>query len=767
MRYFRLKHIVTTLLYALLASVLVLTMIPNVVKAQEPEPPFPGAKRGQQAVEALRDRLPEVALKHMNSAQELKQILLRENDLWVDPLDNLLYLCSFNLPEGAPEANPGPTSLDAPFPSDQTFLLHSQEGASRVIYLDFDGHVTEGTIWNGGSAVVSPPYDSDGNPASFSDAELERIQYIWQRVAEDYIFYNIDVTTEDPGVEALSNSGGGDSDYGIRVVITSDDWYGPYGGVAYVTSFNWSSDTPCFVFSNNLGNGNEKYVTEAASHEVGHTLGLYHDGKTRRPRTEYYEGHGDWAPIMGVGYYREITQWSKGEYAFANNHEDDLARMTLFGANYQTDDHVDNIGSTATPLTVTGVDLSGSGIIERNTDIDVFSFQTGPGPITINVVPAPRGPNLDIQLQLLSTGGSLIAENDPYYELPASLTVNVDGGTYFILLDGVGTGDPNTGYSDYASLGQYFISGTVVAPGSNQPPVAINDDYSTDEDTVLTVAAPGVLGNDSDPDSDPLTSVSVTNPDNGAVTLNSDGSFTYTPDANWNGTDTFTYKANDGMAYSNIATVTITVKAVNDAPVANNDSYSTSEGTVLTVAAPGVLGNDSDPDGDSLTSTQVTDPANGTITLNSDGSFTYTPDAGFSGSDTFTYKTNDGMVNSNVAATVTITVTATPSTTIHVADLDGTSELGRRGRWNATVIITVQDAGDNLVAGATVKGVWSDGAKGSSSDVTDVDGQCSVTKTNIKGSSTSVTFTITSVEQADYTYNSGDNHETTIIVLKP
>ena len=97
--------------------------------------------------------------------------------------------------------------------------------------------------------------------------------------------------------------------------------------------------------------------------------------------------------------------------------------------------------------------------------------------------------------------------------------------------------------------------------------------------------------------------------------------------------------------------------AVNDPPVANDDSYSTDEDTTLNVAAPGVLGNDSDPEGDTLTAIKVTDPSHGSLTLNSDGSFSYTPDADFSGSDSFTYKANDGSLDSNIA-TVTITVGA-------------------------------------------------------------------------------------------------------------
>ena len=153
-----------------------------------------------------------------------------------------------------------------------------------------------------------------------------------------------------------------------------------------------------------------------------------------------------------------------------------------------------------------------------------------------------------------------------------------------------------------------------------------------------------------------LTAIKVSDPAHGTLTLNSDGSFTYTPDANYNGPDSFTYKANDGQLDSNVATVTINVLPVNDAPVANNDSYSTDSLTPLSVVAPGVLGNDTDVDGDPLTAALVTNPIQGTVTFNTDGSFDYLPFSGYTGTDSFTYQVSDGEFTST--ATVTITVTA-------------------------------------------------------------------------------------------------------------
>jgi VCBS repeat-containing protein len=189
----------------------------------------------------------------------------------------------------------------------------------------------------------------------------------------------------------------------------------------------------------------------------------------------------------------------------------------------------------------------------------------------------------------------------------------------------------------------------------NDAPVAAGDAYSTDEDTALNVGTPGVLGNDSDVDGDALTAVLVAGPSHGTLTLNADGSFIYAPNANFNGSDAFTYKASDGSLESDAATVSITVRSVNDAPVASADEYSTDEDLVLNVAAPGVLGNDSDIDGDSLAVVVVTGPSHGTLTLNGDGSFAYTPAANYYGEDSFSYMANDGTADSD-AATVSITV---------------------------------------------------------------------------------------------------------------
>ena len=184
---------------------------------------------------------------------------------------------------------------------------------------------------------------------------------------------------------------------------------------------------------------------------------------------------------------------------------------------------------------------------------------------------------------------------------------------------------------------------------------AINDFYSTNEDITLNVPAPGVLSNDLAPSNVTLTAVLISNVSNGILDLNSDGSFQYIPNTNYYGIDIFTYQAFDGNNYSNTATVTITINSVNDAPIANDDYYSTDEDITLSVSEPGILQNDTDIENDPLTAILVNDVSNGELNLDPNGAFVYTPDNNYFGSDSFTYKANDSSEDSNTA-TVYITI---------------------------------------------------------------------------------------------------------------
>ncbi|WP_395018683.1 cadherin-like domain-containing protein [Dongia sp.] len=199
----------------------------------------------------------------------------------------------------------------------------------------------------------------------------------------------------------------------------------------------------------------------------------------------------------------------------------------------------------------------------------------------------------------------------------------------------------------------------------NATPITTDDAYSTDEDVKLVVAAgTGVLSNDSDPDGDPLTVTAFTQGAHGSVVVNADGSFTYTPDKDYNGPDSFTYDASDGKGGTTTATVSITVNPVNDDPVANPDSYLAIKDTKLVVtAADGFTKNDTDVDGDTIIATTITQsPAHGTLNAYSDGSFDYTPNAGYFGPDTFKYTISDGNGGFS-EGTVTLYVDAPPEWT--------------------------------------------------------------------------------------------------------
>ncbi|MGZ4779805.1 MAG: Ig-like domain-containing protein, partial [Thermoanaerobaculia bacterium] len=245
----------------------------------------------------------------------------------------------------------------------------------------------------------------------------------------------------------------------------------------------------------------------------------------------------------------------------------------------------------------------------------------------------------------------------------ASFTLHSDGSFDYVHDGSETTSDTFTYKANDGSADSNVATVTITVTPVNDPPTAADDNYTVAEGGTLNVTAPGVLGNDTDSDSPSITAVLVSGPAHASsFTLNADGSFTYVHDGSETTLDTFTYKANDGSADSNVATVTIHITPVDDAPVASNDTYSTNSGATLNVAAPGVLANDTDPDGPSLTAVLVSGPAHAaSFALNGDGSFTYQSTTGFAGTDTFTYKVSDGTLFSNVA-TVTITVINQPPT---------------------------------------------------------------------------------------------------------
>ena len=236
-----------------------------------------------------------------------------------------------------------------------------------------------------------------------------------------------------------------------------------------------------------------------------------------------------------------------------------------------------------------------------------------------------------------------------------------DTGSGFTVQDNVGTDGTDT-INDAVERLQFsdgtYEGGVFIPAVPNDPPVAAADSFTGTEDTNITgnLLADNGNGVDSDPDGDPLSVVAetITSAQGGSVMILSNGDFTYTPAANFNGADSFTYTLLDDKGASDTGTVSLTVNAVNDAPVATDDSENVAHDTALVI---NVLSNDSDADNDPLSVTSTSTPANGTVVINGDNTITYTPNAGYAGADSFTYTISDGQGGSDTA-TVNLTVAA-------------------------------------------------------------------------------------------------------------
>ena len=264
-------------------------------------------------------------------------------------------------------------------------------------------------------------------------------------------------------------------------------------------------------------------------------------------------------------------------------------------------------------------------------------------------------------------------------------------------------------------------------------PLAVDDAYNASEDETLVVPVPGVLSNDSDADGDNLVTYLNSGPSNGSVALSTDGSFEYTPDPDFYGIDSFTYFVDDGFL-SDEATVVIDVAAVNDAPVAGDDSYETLEDTPLVVPAPGLLGNDSDVEGDTLIPSIAVPPANGQLVLADDGSLVYTPTLNFNGADYFTYNIWDGELTDQ--AEVTITVTSVNDNPFADAGEDQSVDEGQ----DLVLHGTVGDPGLGFLPFADLDIVWDLG------DGTLVTGTLTVTHAYVDNGVYTVTLTATDGE---------------------
>ena len=800
------------------------------VKPAFPAFDLPDRSQGEQAIARLAGRLPEVAAWYGLTAPQFTKMMREDRTAWLDRKGRVFFQEDVQLPL---QTVTSPLTTDPLSPSlepyDQTFKLHSRPGAKRTIYLNFVGATLTNTAWNSnGNTITAMPFDLDGVPYSFSNGELERIQYIWKRVAEDYSPFDVDVTTEPPPADRLTRSSSSDDVFGTTVLITNRT--GVYscscGGVAYLSVFDDVGDfyKPALVFYDALGGGNEKYVADAISHEAGHNMGLGHDGTSS---AGYYTGHGSgatgWAPIMGVGYYQQLVQWSKGEYAGANNTQDDYVVMQGSGLPIRPDDH-GNLPSAASAMpssTSNGVTtFTGSGVIERQSDVDSFSFSAAPGTVTVNVSPAPRGPKLDIVATLRNGAGTVLATSNPTESLPAALTATITtSGTYYVSVDGVGKGDPlATGYTDYGSVGQYTVSVTAQATVS-QPPTAVISATPTTGTAPLTVnfSAAGSLDSDGT-----IVSHAWSFGDGGSQTGGTTAQRVYSTA----GTYTASLTVTDNSGLSDTKTVTITVQpsattygltvskagagagTVSSSPAGISCGADCTEnytaGTSVTLTAAPAAGSafagwSGACSGTSSTCvvgmtaarsvTATFSPVSYALTVSKGGlgfgavvsapagidcgadctenyahgtsvTLTATPAAGS------TFAGWSGACSGTGACTVSMTssraVTASfdAQKSMSVANI-GMSLRSTSSRTDALASVTVRDGSGNLVPGAKIAGTWSGAVSGTASVTTNSSGIADFRSARVRATSGSTfTFTVTGITLSGYTYDATGNVET-------
>ncbi len=433
------------------------------------------------------------------------------DSLRVSHSGGLFYVCSRSpetsstVTSASVSSAPRQVRAAAPTPP----VLHSKPGLTTIIFLDFNGGVVSGTDWNIGAQTDSVPaapsfdclpFDRDGDTTTFSTAEQAFITEVWSRVAEDYAPFNVDVTTESPTLP-----------FSTRVawaMITPDRDAGalkcPHfnaGGIAFVNVFGTSSYanfSPAWVWAGDTTVPANRipasHVAEAASHEVGHNLGLSHDGRPADPDPYGIGGYAigfpavsgvapSWGPIMGAPYGRDLTLWSKGEYDGATNSEDDLSKITT-KLGLRPDIHGHSIATASTLTISAGGSFAQTGIIARTDEADFFVV-TWPSTANFEAHAEPfraatntAGGDLDIRLELVNADGTALAPplsaDDPD-ALGASLVrTSLPAGNYRLVVRPAGKGTPSAtsnpnGYTSYGVLGAYTLTGV---PG---PSLAIVD----------------------------------------------------------------------------------------------------------------------------------------------------------------------------------------------------------------------------------------------------------------------------------------------------
>ncbi len=341
--------------------------------------------------------------------------------------------------------------------SAQVQLLNSLPSATPVIFLDFDGHTVTGTSWNYSGPIIC-------GGSGLSNAQITEV---FNRVAEDYRPFVVNITTDSTKFLAAPLT------KRMRVILTvTSDWYGSAGGVSFIGSFKWGTDDPCFVFSQLL-NFNVKNVSEASSHEAGHTLGLQHQSTydaSCNKISEYNYGTGSgevsWAPIMGAGYTKNLTIWHNGQNSIScSSIQNDMSVIasTANGITMKPDDNNNTVAGAAS-LAILNNNFSGTGTFEYTNDADLFKITIpAPARLVLTVKPANvgiqnAGANSDIQTELYNNSMSFLKANNPLDSLQASTDTTLSAGTYYFRLKPVA----NAYASTYGMTGTYLINGTTI-----------------------------------------------------------------------------------------------------------------------------------------------------------------------------------------------------------------------------------------------------------------------------------------------------------------
>ena len=338
------------------------------------------------------------------------------------------------------------------------YNLNSYPEAINTIYLDFDGHYVTNNIWqyyNGSQPFYCPP-------AGLSTAQ---IMEVFNRAAEDFSPFDINITTDSTKYWSAPTRRRG------RVVITPYyEWIGYLAGYALVDIWYQSvffGEPESFVFTVPLLN-DARYIGEAVSHEIGHTLGLYHQSlwgnvntDSCRFVTEYRSGRGatmsdiSWAPIMGAAYFRNLSLWSVGETLSCTMVQDDI-RTILKTAN-RINLKPDTIGNNQqSAKRILSQSFSFKGLINTMDDVDMYRFDYAKfGRFTIDATPHSPGPNVDLKL-ILYRGQDIIAEYNVPDKLNAAIDTFLNVGIYYLAVGNIGNANIDT----YGMLGTYNITGT-------------------------------------------------------------------------------------------------------------------------------------------------------------------------------------------------------------------------------------------------------------------------------------------------------------------